>query len=98
MDNDPQHQPPPESERTVVRPRPGARAGSAAPVPPPIADPTPAQTAPDLRAGASLEPLPPVGDNPLLRCARPLLAVVPQIRGTLEHPDPASLKLSLIHI
>ena len=30
MDNDPQHQPPPESERTVVRPRPGARAGSAA--------------------------------------------------------------------
>ena len=95
MADEPQHTPLPESERTVVRPRPGARAGSASPVPPPIPEPTPAQSAPDLRAGASLEPLPPVGDNPLLRCAQPLLAVVPQIRHTLEHPDPASLKESL---
>ncbi len=41
------------------------------------------------------EALPPVGENALLRCAQPLLAVVPQLRGALDHPDPAGLKESL---
>ncbi|HPU52248.1 MAG TPA: DotU family type VI secretion system protein [Burkholderiaceae bacterium] len=97
MADEPQHTPLPESERTVVRPRPGARAGSAASaaMPSPMPEPTPARAASEPRAGAPLEPLPPVGDNPLLRCAQPLLAVIPQIRNTLEHPDPAGLKESL---
>lgn len=105
MADEPLHKPPPDPERTIVRPRPGARAGSAAVPPGPAsAAPsawTPAPVAPSAApiGGHGDEPLPEtpsgVGENPLLRCAQPLLTLVPQIRGTLDLPDPGSLKESL---
>jgi len=75
--------PPPESERTVVRPRPGARGA-----------PPPAAPAPEA-AGPPPEPAKIPGASPLLACAQPLLSLVPQLRATPGVADPAALKESL---
>lgn len=78
----------PESDRTIVRPRPGARAGAAA--------------GPALRAGmpaVSSDPLDErvlrFGHNPLLAAAHPILVVAAQIRTLAAHPDPDLLKQQL---
>ncbi|UCE31649.1 MAG: DotU family type IV/VI secretion system protein, partial [Burkholderiales bacterium] len=86
-----------ESDRTIVRPRPGARIGAQAPAmapPPAAAAPAPAASADAgtdaLDAGALR-----VGDNAIVAAARPLLAIVAQIRTLARHPDPAALKEQL---
>jgi len=76
-------------ERTIVRPRPGARVLPAAP--PPVPD-----AREPLAAGVRLpERLGPSAGNPLLAVANPLLSLVPQLRATPSHPDPGGLKESL---
>ncbi len=85
-DDFPRQTPPADPERTIVRPRPGGRAGSAAAAPDlPDLDPGPADALDPARALA----------NPLLACAQPLLSLVAQLRATASHPDPAALKESL---
>ncbi len=93
--------PVPESERTVVRPRPGARGGSAR------ADslfdgggysPDPLQAwgeaAADPGAGdARFVPVP--TDNKLLEAAYPILALIPALRQSTANPDLAGLRESL---
>ncbi len=85
----PRHPPPSDHERTIVRPRPGARAAPAAG--------TPARSyGDDTAIGAALpERIGLEGSNALLSCANPLLALVPQLRSTASLPDPAALKESL---
>lgn len=78
----PRQTPPPENERTIVRPRPGGRSPASVPVH-------------DAGAGADEEIGRYAGGNALLRCAQPLLALVPQLRASAEHPDPAALRESL---
>ncbi len=74
----------PESDRTIMRPRPGGIAPGAA----------------DRRASPDAEPalhglgrdLPLVGINPLARAAAPILAAVLRLRGRAQHPDPDGLR------
>jgi type VI secretion system protein ImpK len=66
------------SGRTFVMPTPGARA--AAPK---------TAAAPEV---ASDQPAAEIGLNRLLALANPILAIVPQLRATAHHPDPAALK------
>ncbi len=78
-----------EGDRTLVMPSPGGRGpapqpGGAAPARP-AAEPTLMSTV--LAAGM----------NPLLSAANPLLDLVPELRTTLHHPDPAGLKEALAH-
>ena len=84
----------PESERTVVRPRPGARAAShdqqryvpAAAVETTLTDPVLSSIElPSLR----------VGNNPILEHAYRLLAIIPAIRNLPQHPNPSALKEQL---
>lgn len=73
----------PDPDATVAIPTPGRRR-EAAPA-----------AAPSGRAvsGAELGAL--GGLNPLVGAANPILAVVPQIRHALKHPDPGGLRASL---
>lgn len=80
-----QQPPPPEGERTVIRPRPGGR-GQPRATTAPAGEAAPAAPV-DLPAA--------VAASPLLACAQPLLALVPQLRATAAHPDPAALRESL---
>jgi type VI secretion system protein ImpK len=78
-----------EGDRTLVMPSPGGRGptpqpGGAAPVRP-ASEPT--------LMSAVLN----VGMNPLLSAANPLLDLVPELRTTLHHADPAGLKEALAH-
>ena len=75
----------PESERTVFRPRPGAR--GAGPNFTPLPEEAPA---PDLA-----EPLRPPGANPLLASAHALLALVARLRANARVPDPNALREQL---
>src|SRR5262245_24627652 len=74
-----------DQERTVFMPTPGGRTAPsparAAPVEPP---PEPV----DMRVAAG-------GLNPLVAAANPLLDVIPQIRGSIQHPNPNGLRDSL---
>ncbi len=82
----------PDSDRTVIRPRPGGR--------------SPAAGRPSAVGGAAATPstaaprglgdtLPLVGINPLVKAASPLLAAVVRLRGRLQHPDPDGLRRSI---
>ncbi len=77
----------PEADRTIIRPRPGGRAASAAPAPAPARQ----DAAPSGLDGT----LPLVGVNPLVRAASPLLAAAVRLRGRMQHPDPDSLRRSM---
>ena len=74
----------PDSERTIILPTPGGRGAPQQQGAPPPSEDFTHQSA--LDAG---------GINPLVAAANPLLDVVPQLRATLQHPDPARLRDSL---
>ena len=73
----------PDPEATIAIPTPG-RKREAIPAAP---DPGSQASAADIGALGGL--------NPLVAAANPILAVVPQIRQTLRHPDPDGLRASL---
>ena len=74
-----------DQERTVFMPTPGGRMA-----PPPAARPAPVEPPdqPDARMVAS-------GLNPLVAAANPLLNIIPQLRGSIQHPNPNALRDSL---
>src|SRR5512139_928889 len=76
-----------DQDRTFIMPSPGGRAG-----------PARTASAPGTLPG-SLPEAPPVpnGVNPLVAAANPLLDLVPRLRTTPAHPDPAGLQESLAH-
>jgi type VI secretion system protein ImpK len=77
----------PDPEATIAIPTPGRRRESA-PVELPAAPPAGREaSAADLGALGGL--------NPLVAAANPVLAVVPQIRHALRHPDPDGLRAGL---
>ena len=77
----------PDPEATIAIPTPGRRR-DAAPVDLPSAPPAGREaSAADLGALGGL--------NALVAAANPVLAVVPQIRHALRHPDPAGLRAGL---
>jgi len=71
-----------EGGRTIIMPSPGGRAPA-----PQATETAPSRTAIDAAAAPILS----VGLNPLLAAANPLLNLVPQLRATLQHPDPGGL-------
>jgi len=72
---------PGDADATVVLPTPGRKRS---------------QYAPALDRQAAAADLTRLGGlNPLIEAANPLLAVVPQIRHALRHPDPAGLRARL---
>jgi type VI secretion system protein ImpK len=76
-----------DPEATIAIPTPGRRR-DAIPAALPSAPPAGREAAvADLGALGGL--------NPLVGAANPVLAIVPQIRHTLRHPDPAGLRASL---
>ncbi|MGW8392303.1 DotU family type VI secretion system protein [Pseudoduganella sp. HUAS MS19] len=77
-----------DSEHTIVLPTPGGRQRP----PPAQATASPANEGVDFASAQHAEPS---GLNPLVAAANPLLNVVPQLRATLQHPDPAAAKESL---
>ncbi|HEU0200449.1 MAG TPA: DotU family type VI secretion system protein [Burkholderiaceae bacterium] len=95
---------PPDDDRTIIIPSPGGRGRGARPVapaaPPPAAaavtprvTPQAAAAPPQLVGGA--EPLPASGLSPLLAAANPLLNLVPQLRASATHANPAALREQL---
>ena len=73
----------PSNERTVMKPSPGGRTAMAGAMP---------AGAPSLGPLEPLEPVAATGLNPLVAAANPLLMAVPQLRATLNHPNPAALR------
>ncbi|TCJ20432.1 DotU family type VI secretion system protein [Parasulfuritortus cantonensis] len=84
----------PDSDATIMIPRPGGKRA-------PAAEPAqPAAPARRVREAAYEEPAVPAaagGVNPLLAAANPVLTLIPQIRATLAHPDPKGLRDYLLH-
>jgi type VI secretion system protein ImpK len=72
----------PDSDRTIIMPTPGRRAAAAAAP----------QTSVAGRDAFPTETPETGGLNPLVAAANPLLDIVPQLRATLQHPDPAGLR------
>jgi len=72
-------------DRTVIRPRPGGR---------PAAGPAPTSAPPPPPSTAAVAPLELHGGgvNRLERAAASLLALVPALRNSLNHPDPLGLR------
>ena len=77
------------ADRTVIMPMPGGRAAPGRPAP---AEPraTPAEQAEASEATALAS-----GLNPLLAAANRLLNVLPQLRSSVQHPNPTALRDSL---
>ncbi len=77
----------PDPEATIAIPTPGRRRDAAAAQLPPAPAAGREASAADLGALGGL--------NPLVAAANPVLAVVPQIRHALRHPDPSGLRAGL---
>jgi len=75
----------PDSDATIMIPRPGGKRAPTAPAQQPA--PQPAAVVDDAPQDTRL-----VGVNPLVAAANPLLNLIPQIRSTLAHPDPDGLR------
>jgi type VI secretion system protein ImpK len=78
----------PEGDRTIIMPTPGRRSAQtqrAAPASPRMDDSLPDDPPADTG-----------GLNPLVAAANPLLDIVPQLRASLEHPNPAGLRDFLV--
>lgn len=78
----------PDSDRTLIMPSPGGRSAPGQQRPP-------SNWAGQPEGATQIlgEPKPPTsGLNPLVAAANPLLNVVSQLRGTLQHPDPSGLR------
>jgi len=69
-------------DRTVIMPAPGGRVASGRPVVQEQSEP--------LEIGAVTS-----GLNPLVAAANPLLNIIPQLRASMEHPNPSALRESL---
>ncbi len=85
-----------DSDRTVIRPRPGGRrapgeppAGQPSAPPPPSMPPASAQAPLDVAALG-------VAQTPLVGAATSLLVLAPQLRNTTRHPDAAGLRDHLV--
>jgi type VI secretion system protein ImpK len=81
----------PDAERTVILPSPGRRTSA-----------QPQWTVDAAAPSASTQFVreavaPATGMNPLVAAANPSLNVVPQLRQTLQHPNPAGLRDQLAH-
>ncbi len=86
----------PDSDKTVIIPRPGSRR---APPPQQSADATiamPAMRQAQLAREVSSKDAVQSGVNPLVAAANPLLNLVPQLRNTLQHSDPVRLRADLL--
>lgn len=75
----------PDSDKTIIMPSPGGRVPSAA------------RSTGTWQSAAMEEPAEVTGLNPLLSAANPLLNSVPQLRMTLQHPNPSGLRDALVH-
>ncbi len=75
----------PDHDRTFIKPTPGARAAAPAPTPRPAPPAEPA-------TGWNEPVVAKAGLNPLVAAANPLLDLVPLLRTTAQHPDPAALR------
>ena len=75
-------------ERTIIVPMPGGRGRS--PPPPRMPDATVTSFASSAAADTDS------GLNPLVAAANPLLRLIPQLRATTSHADPAALREQLI--
>ncbi|WP_149536278.1 type IVB secretion system protein IcmH/DotU [Siccirubricoccus phaeus] len=81
---------PEDTDRTVIRPRPGGRA----PAPPPMAAPVPT-----MSASAPIGPmmaLPVIGVNPLAAAAAPVMGAAIRLLGRFQHPQPDQLRRSMV--
>jgi len=83
---------PVDPDATIMVPTPGRRRAAAAPGPAPAAGDAPRRA--DAALSADLSAL--SGLNPLVALANPLLALVPQIRSSVSHPDPAGFRQTLL--
>jgi type VI secretion system protein ImpK len=83
---------PVDPDATIMVPTPGRRRAAAAPGPAPAAGDAPKRA--DAALSADLGAL--SGLNPLVALANPLLALVPQIRSSVSHPDPAGFRQTLL--
>jgi type VI secretion system protein ImpK len=72
-----------DPDRTVIIPSPHGRAA-------------PVRNAASGAPASAENPPPPTGINALVAAANPLLDLVPQIRATLQHPDPVALRSALV--
>jgi type VI secretion system protein ImpK len=82
---------PVDPDATIMVPTPGRRRAAAAPAPAAAGD---APKRADAALSADLGAL--SGLNPLVALANPLLALVPQIRSSVSHPDPAGFRQTLL--
>ena len=82
---------PSDSDRTIIRPRPGGGAAPRPAAPPPPTNAGPANAGP-------VSPVPSIGSNPLVAIAAPLLAGAIRIAGGRgsRNPDPELLRQGMV--
>lgn len=88
---------PDDTDRTVIRPNPGARrpapAAPAAEAPPARPAAPPPAAAP---SGTEAEAIPVSGMNPLVALATPLFSLISRVRNRAQHMDPEKLRQSVV--
>ena len=89
----------PDSDATIMIPKPGGKRAPTGPAassfqPPMQPSPRPSSPAADDAPQETRQ----VGANALVAAANPLLYLIPQIRATLSHPDPGGLRDYLLRM